>query len=96
MVTVSLRYKKPKGTKSKLVQVPVIDEGLSWNENSRAFKFSAAVAGFSMILRESKYINDFSFDDVMDLAKPNVTIDELDKVEFLRLVENAKVLGTQS
>jgi Ca-activated chloride channel homolog len=96
MVTISLRYKKPKGTKSKLVQVPVIDEGLSWNENSRAFKFSAAVAGFSMILRESKYINDFSFDDVMDLAKPNVTIDELDKVEFLRLVENAKVLGTQS
>jgi Ca-activated chloride channel family protein len=96
LVTVSLRYKKPKGNKSKLVQIAVNDSDLAFEDNSKAFKFSAAVAGFSMILRESKYINDFSFEDVIELARPVVTIDELDKVEFLRLVESAMILSQES
>jgi Ca-activated chloride channel family protein len=94
IVMVSLRYKRPKGSKSKLIQIPVIHRKL--NENSKAFNFSAAVAAFSMILRESKYINDFSYHDVIDLVQANVTIEELDKVEFLRLVETAMMLSRES
>jgi Ca-activated chloride channel family protein len=96
LVTVKLRYKKPKGTKSKLIEVPVVDKGMNWEENSKLFKFSTAVAGFSLILRESKYINEFDYDAVSDIAREVVSIDELDKVEFIRLVEEAKLLSIES
>ena len=96
MVWVKLRYKKPKGSKSKLIEMPVIDQDLSWEESSKLFKFSTAVAGFSLILRDSKYINGFSLDDVSAIAREVVTLDEMDKVEFIRLVEDAKLLSVES
>ena len=96
LVTVSLRFKKPTGDKSKLISVAVDDAGTKWDENSKMFKFSAAVAGFSLILRESKYINDFDFEDVTNIARSVVTINELDRVEFIRLVEDAKLIRKES
>ncbi|UKN03544.1 VWA domain-containing protein [Paracrocinitomix mangrovi] len=96
LVWVKLRYKKPKGSKSKLIEMPVKDKGLQWEENSESFKFSVAVAGFSLILRESQYINDFDMDDVSDMLKEIVKIDDLQKVEFLQLVEQAKLIPEAS
>ncbi len=96
LVTVSLRFKKPTGDKSKLISIPVKDAGMAWDDNSKMFKFSAAVAGFSLILRESKYIKDFDLEDVTDIARSVVSINELDKVEFIRLVEDAKLIRKES
>ncbi|MBD3636074.1 MAG: VWA domain-containing protein [Crocinitomicaceae bacterium] len=96
LLWVKLRYKKPEGSKSKLIEMPVTDKGLSWEENSKLFKFSTAVAGFSLILRESKYINDFTLDDVGAIGREVVEIHESDKLEFLRLVEDAKLLSEES
>ena len=96
LLWVNLRYKKPKGSKSKLIEIPVMANPLAWEKSTDDFKFSAAVAGFSLILRESKYINDFSYDDVLDICHEVVNMNHMDRVEFMQLVENAKMITEAS
>lgn len=93
LLTVKLRYKQPDATKSIELEQVVTDKEKTWEENSNAFKFSAAVAGFSLILRESKYIGGFTFQEVIDIAKSCISLEEMDKVEFVRLVEDAQLLS---
>lgn len=96
LLWVNLRYKQPKGTKSKLIELPVTTQGLAWDQCSDTYKFSAAVAGFSLILRASEYINDFDYDDVLTICREVVTMEQMDRVEFIQLVENAKMLSEAS
>ena len=96
LLWVKLRYKKPNGTKSKLIEMPLANESRSWNETSEDFKFSTAVTGFSLILRKSKYINGFDYDDVLTICREVVSMDRMDRVEFMQLVENAKMIQEAS
>ena len=96
LLWVKLRYKQPDATTSKLIEMPVKDENRTWENNSKLFKFSAAVAAYTLILRESKYCNGFTLDDVSRIAKEVVSIDELDKIEFIRMVEDTKLLPADS
>lgn len=94
LVTVKLRYKKPGTEKSILKEVIVnSSDKKTWANTSKLFKFSTAVAGFSLILRESKYINNFSYDDVIKIATENTEVSEPAKTEFIALVNKAKLLS---
>jgi Ca-activated chloride channel family protein len=93
---IKLRYKQPKESKSKLIELTVLDEQQNWEQSSTDFKFSAAVAGFSLILRESAYIGDFTYDDVIDICMKVVSIEEREKVNFIQMVESAKFLTKTS
>ena len=93
LVTIALRFKKPKSSKSKRIEVAVKSEEKNWDSCSEDFQFSAAVAGFSLILRESKYINDFSYDDVIDICMKTIKVTDRDRVDFIQMVENAKLLS---
>src|SRR5215467_3459723 len=55
MLTVKLRYKKPDGDKSELMEKPVIDSNAAFASTSPDFKFAAAVAEFGMLLRDSEH-----------------------------------------
>jgi len=56
-------------------------------------QLSAAAAGFGMLLRDSKFKGDLTFDRVMELAKGAKGQDEEGyRAEFLRLVETSKLL----
>ncbi|MEM9480355.1 MAG: von Willebrand factor type A domain-containing protein [Verrucomicrobiota bacterium] len=68
MLTVKLRYKQPEGTKSTLLEVPLVDEGSEWATSSGDFRFAAAVAGYGMMLRESPHRGNLSYDQVLELA----------------------------
>lgn len=92
--TLKLRYKKPNEDKSILKEVVVDGKKINKLENcSNTFKFSAAVAGFSLILRESKYINDFNYDDVLSLAQKSMNMNDMYQTEFISLVNKAKLLS---
>ena len=91
MATVKLRYKKPSGTKSKLVELSVNNSQHDFSETSEIFRFSAAVAGFSLILRESKYINGYTHEQVLNLAKSALNLEDMQKIGFLDLVKKAMV-----
>jgi Ca-activated chloride channel family protein len=93
LMLVKLRYKEPNGDSSRLISQPITDVSKSLADTSNNFKFSAAVASFGMVLRDSEYKGNASFDQVLNLAKPSQGADlEGYRAEFIRLVETGKSL----
>jgi secreted protein with Ig-like and vWFA domain/anti-sigma factor RsiW len=89
-LTVKLRYKEPEGTTSKLLEVPLNDDARAIAQASPEFKFTAAVAGFGMLLRESSYVGQLTWDAVRQLAREGKGTDALGyRGEFLQLIEKA-------
>ncbi|MDM8551937.1 VWA domain-containing protein [Desulfobacterales bacterium HSG2] len=94
IMTVKLRYKPPKEDKSRLIVHPVKEKYLPFDRASDNFKFSAAVAGFGMLLRDSEFKGDNSYSEVIKLAKASKGRDEEGyRAEFIRLAEQAELLG---
>ncbi len=94
IMTVKLRYKKPVEDVSKLIEKPVTDEDIPLDKTSDNFRFSAAVAGFGMLLRDSEFRGNLTYDDVIRLAKNAKGKDEFGyRVEFINLAESCALLG---
>ncbi len=93
IMTVKFRYKAPDEDVSKLIEHPVIDKQITIAKTSDNFRFAAAVAEFGMILRNSEFKSEATFDDVVRLARKAKGHDEEGyRSEFIRLVENAQSL----
>ncbi|HEY0080574.1 MAG TPA: VWA domain-containing protein [Pyrinomonadaceae bacterium] len=96
MMTVKLRYKEPSADESKLLSVGVADGGGALQNASDNFKFSSAVAGFGMLLRDSKHKGSASYERVLQLARASTGTDLHGyRSEFVQLVESAKRLSMQ-
>lgn len=76
LLTIKLRYKKPDGDVSKLITHPLVDTQIDLTKTSDNFRWSASVAAFGMLLRDSEYIKDFSYDKVVTLAQNSKGEDE--------------------
>lgn len=88
LLTIKFRYKAPKGSKSKLIEETVLGKVLDLEKSSDNFRFSASVAGFGMLLRDSKYKGSASFESILDLAQKSKGKDiEGYRAEFLELVQ---------
>lgn len=87
LLTVSLRYKAPNGDTSKLMSYPV--EADSYQKDmSPNLRFAAAVAEFGMVLRDSENRGNATYETVMQLAEPCVTMwSDGYRKEFLELVK---------
>jgi Ca-activated chloride channel family protein len=95
MMTVKIRYKEPDGSESKLIERPVPNVDAPLQAASNNFKFSAAVAEFAMILRESPFKANSSYNQVLSLARESLGKDpDGYRAEFVRLVETAQMLQT--
>lgn len=93
ILTVKFRYKQPDGDKSKLIEKNLDYSIVPQEKLSDNFRWSAAVATFGMILRDSKFKKDAELDDVMTWAKASKGNDENGyRAEFIRLVDLAKSL----
>ena len=93
MMTVKLRYKLPDGEQSLLITHPVASESIPLDETSENFRFSAAVAEFGLLLRESPFRADASYEQPLQLAKEAKGSDEEGyRAEFIRLIETAELL----
>ncbi len=92
-MTVKLRYKQPRQTASRLITVPVTDAGTGIRGASENFRFSAAVAGLGMILRDSQFRKDLALSDVIKLARGARGRDtEGYRAEFISLAETCVLL----
>ena len=88
LMTVKFRYKRPNEDVSKLIVHPLIDEGSKLDKASENFRWSAAVAGFGMLLRDSEYVKGYSIDQVLQLAQGARGNDpEGYRIEFINLVK---------
>lgn len=92
ILTVKFRYKKPTEDKSNLIVNHLTDKSVSLNKTSENFRFSAAVAEFGLLLRNSKHKAEASFEKVLALAKASKGKDEFGyRAEFIRLVEMSEM-----
>ena len=93
LIQVKLRYKEPNQSTSQLLAVLVVDRGQKLENASTNLKFSAAVAAFGMVLRDSQYKGTANFDEVLKLSSQSQGTD-LDgyRAEFIRLVQKSKTL----
>jgi Ca-activated chloride channel family protein len=90
MMTIKFRYKNPDGDKSKLIQQVVMDHERSLVETSVNFRFVSAVAQFGMLLRNSAFKQQSSYENVYLLAKNALGTDQEGyRAEFLQLVRGA-------
>ena len=93
ILTVKFRYKQPDGDKSKLIEKNLDYSIVPQEKLSDNFRWSAAVATFGMILRDSKFKKEAELEDVMTWAKASKGKDEHGyRAEFIRLVDLAKSL----
>lgn len=97
MMTLKLRYKPLDNDQSKLIVLPVTDMGRTLELASDDFRFSAAVAGFGMLLRNSAYKGSLTYSDILALASgaAHGKADE-HRSEFMQLVRTAELLGSQA
>jgi len=93
LLTVKLRYKKPDGKKSQLMEIPVTDELVDIQNTSLSFNFAASVAEFGLLLRNSKFKENANFDSVIKLAKQGMGKDPYGyQAEFISLVKKVKFM----
>ena len=93
MLTVKLRYKKPDGDKSDLVECAVTDDSGDFAKASPDFKFAAAVAEFGMILRDSEHKGTGTFGAVLEWANEGKGVDANGyRAGFIELVRKAHTL----
>ncbi|MDC0584568.1 VWA domain-containing protein [Bacteroidales bacterium] len=93
LATIKFRYKKPDSVKSILLEEIVPNKPINTNNLSNNFRFSASVAGFGLLLRDSEYKANCSYPLIKKLAQDAKGEDaEGYRSEFIRLVGLAEKL----
>ncbi|MEL6922940.1 MAG: von Willebrand factor type A domain-containing protein [Bacteroidota bacterium] len=93
LLTMKLRYKKPNASTSQLLEYTARDGGSTFGESSENFRFSAAVASFGMLLRNSDFKGSSNFTDISQWASGSKGKDSFGhRKEFLQLVEWAETI----
>ncbi len=83
------RYKKPQENESRLLKHTVDGTLKPINEASENIKFSAAIAGFGLLMKNSEYKGNASKQMVVELAKSASTFDPNGyRNEFITLLDN--------
>jgi Ca-activated chloride channel family protein len=94
LLNLSIRYKEPEGSESKLIEFPLVDRGQEFGRASADFRFAAAVAEFGMLLRNSPYRGSSSWESVLAIARESRGLDrEGYREEFIRLVQLCEQLA---
>jgi Ca-activated chloride channel family protein len=90
LFTVKFRYKQPKEKDSQLIELAVEDQNLGLEETSNNFRFSAAVAAFGMLLRDSEFKGEATYEKVTEWARTGKGEDVNGyRAEFIKLTELA-------
>jgi Ca-activated chloride channel family protein len=93
VLVVKLRYKDPDGAESKLIEKPLANTYKPIGSSSNNFRWSAAVAEFGMLLRDSKFKGDADYGHVVTLASGAKGTDvEGYRAEFIDLVNSCMKL----
>jgi Ca-activated chloride channel family protein len=96
LFTLRMRYKLPDCETSTLIERTVRGRDTRLGDASDNLRFSAAVAAFGMLLRDSEHRGAASFRDVQDMAQSALGDDETGyRKEFVELVRTAGELARQ-
>lgn len=94
LMEVRLRFKHPKDTTSNLLGNVVVDSTAAIETASQNFRFSAAVAEFGLLLRNSRYKSGADYGHVLTIATGAAGKDEEGyRAEFIELVKKAQTIA---
>ncbi len=94
LLTLKLRYKQPKASKSTLLVETVKNKVLAYEKSTHDFKFAASIAAWGMKLRNSDYIEKVEYPEIISWAKASKANDEEGyKAEMIRLMKSVQVLS---
>ena len=90
-LTIKVRYKKPDGITSMLLEKSVMGYVSDIEDASENLRFAAAVSEFGMILRNSEFRGSATLEEAANLAKSARGSDEEGyRSEFIRLIDTVK------
>ena len=69
IMNVKLRYKDPRACRSRRIVKAVPDTVSDFRRSSDNFRFSAAVAGLGLVLRNSEYRGSITYTDIVSIAQ---------------------------
>jgi Ca-activated chloride channel family protein len=93
LASIQFRYKKPEAEKSILISHSILDKAIPLNNSTDNYRFSAAVAEFGLLLRDSRFKASSNFDHVIEMAQSARGEDsEGYRAEFIKIVTTAKDL----
>lgn len=91
--TIKLRYKRPRSEVSQEKIYTTRNEGGAWQAASNNLRFAASVAGYGLLLRDSKYKGNVNFDWVIREASAAKGRDPHEyRAEFIDLARKASAL----
>lgn len=94
IMTLKIRYKEPDKNKSKLITSKVTTEDIEKEEVSNNFMMAVAVAEFGMLLRDSDFKGESSYDHVLLWAKKSKGEDQFGyRNEFITLVQKVNLIA---
>jgi len=89
--TLKLRYKHPEGTKSKLIEKPVQGDALKIGDADKDFQLAAAVSMFGMKLRNFDELEDYSWNQIAEIARPSLADDPSEqRSDFVKMLKAMK------
>ncbi|MFD2523766.1 YfbK domain-containing protein [Emticicia soli] len=96
VLTIKLRFKLPDEKTSKLMEEVVYDKHTAFDKTSDNFRLSASVAEFGLLLRQSAFKGNASFEHIIATAKSARGEDEEGyRAEFIKLVKTAQLLSNK-
>ena len=94
ILTVKVRYKTPEGSKSELIEYPVVYKPGKIQDASADLKWVSSVVSFGMILEDSKFKSQATLDQSLELAEQSLRTKRDDfRQEYIELLKKAKSLG---
>jgi len=94
VLTVKLRYKEPKASTSQLITQVLPWKSQDITSAPEDFRMATAVADFGLLLRNSEYKGNATWDQVLKLAgNARGTDEEGYRAEFIQLVKKAQLIS---
>ena len=94
LLTVKFRYKRPKEDTSRLITQILKDREIDIDATSNDFRWSAAVAEYGMLLRDSEFKSQASYNQILTLALGSQGEDkEGYRAEFIDMVRSSQLLA---
>jgi len=87
---IDFRYKDPKSEASKGLNLNIIDKNTAFQSASENHRFASSVASYGLLLRDSEYKGETSFEKIKSWAQNSKSYDLYGyKQEFIELVDKA-------
>ena len=97
LATIKLRYKKPDGDKSKLIEEVIPNRTSKLDQTSDNLRWAAAIAQFGLTIRGSKYVKQRDYQTIIANAEAAMGVDKNGyRAEALQLMQRVQELDDPS